>query len=39
MTSLSLETGTKVSMRAVRDLAAQIIPEELAVHQFRDLVS
>jgi len=39
MTSLSLETGTKVSMQAVRDLAAQIIPEELAVHQFSDLVS
>jgi lipoyl(octanoyl) transferase len=39
MTSLSLETGTNVSMRPVRDLAAQIIPEELAVHQFRDLVS
>jgi lipoyl(octanoyl) transferase len=39
MTSLSLETGTKVSIQAVRDLAAKIIPEELAVHQFSDLVS
>jgi len=38
MTSLSLETGTKVSMQAARDFAAQIIPEELAVHQFSDLV-
>jgi lipoyl(octanoyl) transferase len=39
MTSLSLEIETEVSMRAVRELAAQIIPRELGVHQFADLVS
>jgi lipoyl(octanoyl) transferase len=39
MTSLSLETGTEASLPAVRELAARIIPEELAVHQFADLVS
>ena len=39
MTSLSLETGTEVSLPAVRELSARIIPEELAVHQFADLVS
>jgi lipoyl(octanoyl) transferase len=39
MTSLSLETGTEISMQTVRELAAQIIPDELGVHQFADLVS
>jgi lipoyl(octanoyl) transferase len=39
MTSLSLEIGTDVSIQAVRELASQIIPEELAVDQFADLVS
>jgi len=39
MTSLSLEIGTEVSIQAVRELASQIIPEELAVDQFADLVS
>jgi lipoyl(octanoyl) transferase len=39
MTSLSLETGTEISVPAVRELAAQIISEELAAHQFSDLVS
>jgi lipoyl(octanoyl) transferase len=34
MTSLSLETGREISMQTVRELAAQIIPEELAVNQF-----
>jgi lipoyl(octanoyl) transferase len=39
MTSLSLETGREISVPAVRELAAQIISEELAVAQFSDLVS
>jgi lipoyl(octanoyl) transferase len=39
MSSLSLETGTEISNQAVRELASQIIPEELAVDQFSDLVS
>jgi hypothetical protein len=39
MSSLSLETGTEISIHAVRELASQIIPEELAVDQFTDLVS
>jgi lipoyl(octanoyl) transferase len=39
MSSLSLETGTEISIQAVRELASQIIPEELAVDQFSDLVS
>jgi lipoyl(octanoyl) transferase len=39
MSSLSLETGTEISIQAVRELASQIISEELAVDQFSDLVS
>ena len=39
MSSLSLETGTEISIQTVRELASQIIPEELAVDQFTDLVS
>jgi lipoyl(octanoyl) transferase len=39
MSSLSLEIGTEISIQAVRELASQIIPEELAVDQFTDLVS
>jgi len=39
MSSLSLEIGTEISIQTVRELASQIIPEELAVDQFTDLVS
>lgn len=39
MTSLSLETEREISLQTVRELAAQIIPNELGVHQFADLVS
>ncbi len=39
MSSLSLEIGTEISIQTVRELASQIIPEELAVAQFTDLVS
>ena len=39
MTSLSLETGAEVAMQTARELAAQIIPRELAVSQFADLIA
>jgi hypothetical protein len=39
MSSLSLEIGTEVSIQAVRELASQMIPEELAADQFTDLGS
>jgi lipoyl(octanoyl) transferase len=39
MTSLSLETGTEISIQTVREMASQIVPEELAVDHFADLVS
>ncbi len=38
MTSLSLETGTEIAVQTVRELAARIIREELAVNQFIDPV-
>jgi lipoyl(octanoyl) transferase len=38
MTSLSLETGTEIAVQTVRELAARIIREELAMNQFIDPV-
>jgi lipoyl(octanoyl) transferase len=38
MTSLSLETGIEITVQTVQELAARIIPEELAVSQFNDPV-